>query len=414
MPNRAFMEIVRSRLRAMRVASMLLGAAVWFVSSAAGAVGATERIAPSYHGTTYERFAIPGAAYRRALPVGPATNGPRYRVIDLGAGRASMFGATRIPVAIDREERVLLAGYRLGPAAGLLPNDAIVVNADGASLTLREECPACDPTPSSQSAFIAFALGDGGAVVGSWNDYLPGRASVSSHEAYDLTYFVRWALQGRSIAVAQVGFGTRDAAYAINARGIAAGQDGTFAAIFARNGYATDLGTLQRTHCDARATAIDDAGVVAGFACAGDSSVAVTFPPRGPAVPLGERAAPSAALAINASGSIAGFSGATAAVWARGRTTFLPFPPLGNAASAVAYAIDDAGDVAGDVYFGERGTQSVGGFLYARGRTYAIDALLPRNSGWHIVHVTGMDWRGDILGVGVRAGVFAPVMLRLR
>jgi len=403
------MKNVLGRLRALRMAGTALAGVACSGSIAAGAV---ERLAPSYHGTTYERLAIPSAAYRLTSPVAPATNGPRYGVIDLGAGRPATSGATRFPVSIDRAGRVLLDGYRLGPAGGLFPNDAVVIDADGTSVALREACPACDPTPLSRSTFSALALGDAGTVVGSWNDYLPGPARLPSSEAYDLTYFVRWTLHGGSFSVAQVGFGTRDAAYAVNARGIAAGQDGTFAATFARNGYATDLGTLQNTNCDARATAIDDAGVVAGFACAGDSSVAVTFPASGPAQPLAGGAAPSAAQAINASGSIVGFSGASACVWARGRTTLLPFPSGSHATSAVAYAIDDGGDVVGDVYFGEPGAQDVGGFVYARGRTYLLDTLLPRNSGWRVVHVTGIDRRGDIVGVGIHAGVFAPVMLR--
>jgi hypothetical protein len=91
------------------------------------------------------------------------------------------------------------------------------------------------------------------------------------------------------------------------------------------------------------------------------------------------------------------------------RSEYLPRPAGESAGNAVAYALNASDEVVGDI---ARSNANSTAFLYVNGRAYDLDALLPANSGWEIVHATGINASGQIVGVGYYHGSLAGFSMK--
>jgi len=114
----------------------------------------------------------------------------------------------------------------------------------------------------------------------------------------------------------------------------------------------------------------------------------------------------SEARGINDAGQIVGTSPSgpwhpTATLWQTDTVTLLVNPPGFN--SAGAYAINDTGQVVGDMGYGGENLPSYGPDAWVYGsqkRMYDLNCLIPRNSGWQLGHAADINDVGQIVGTG--------------
>jgi probable HAF family extracellular repeat protein len=126
-------------------------------------------------------------------------------------------------------------------------------------------------------------------------------------------------------------------------------------------------------------------------------------------LPVGAPGVSSSAQAINAHGDVVGNAGGQAFLYRNGRTLYLPRPPGETAGNAVAYAVNASDEVVGDIVTGPSTSSA---FLYANGRSYDLDTLLPAKSGWHISHAAGINASGQIVGVAGSGPVFGGISMK--
>ena len=315
-----------------------------------------------------------------------------------------------------------------------------VVDESGKSAALALGCPACD----SMHANYAYATGINNlhSVVGYWVD-------VARPNYFGYYYGIEWLLQGDT-ASSIVGLSSgvngfalenaiNDSGTAVGVAGINLGGANAGAAFDFKRGVFLGSSGSSNPCSDgpnspiSQATAINDAGTIVGSSENASCSnvVAVAFPASGAAVPF-PVTPPSWANALNGSGDAVGLQNFTLTsdgVIGPGTTAFLyhvgngasppartaarlPFPPgySPSTNAMVASGINDAGDVVGDIY-DSTGTM-VAGFLYSKGRTYDLSALLPVNSGWTIQDAVAVNDRGEIIGFGTYAGQYLPYELK--
>ena len=375
------------------------------------------------------------------LPVVTAT--PRYSIVNLEAvlGLAPSEDLP-IPVAIDQRGRILLAGADDYVAS--TPSDIVFEN--GKHFALASGCPACDPT--APSAVVALAFNDAGNAVGYWHDY----AGPEPDGTYSGVY---WNVSETGSSIADIIAGANGFAYldAVNDRAVSVGLDGTTdgggnpttAGRFDRSGFLGFLGLAGSANaCNgmygtiSAANAINDAGTIVGNALRQTdclTSLAVRFPNTGAPLPL-PVTAPSTANAINAAGHIVGAAaiqrnfygpngpGIVAYLdrpadarsrWPFERPLYLPFPPGYSRGkdSETPYSVDDEDDVVGDltVYSAGGAPDYSVGFLYAHGRTYDLNTLLPAKSGWQILDAAAINDRGEIIGEALYKNAEVPYLL---
>jgi hypothetical protein len=405
---------------------------------------------PAVHPASYDRLQMLERLRARigapALAPHGAAATPRYDIVNLQAvlGLANGFqGPTA--VAIDRDGRVLLSGDDEYDAS----TPSYIIGPGGTYIALASGCPACDP--AAPSSVVAQAFNVTGDVVGYWHDY--------AGPAPDGTYSgVYWKVTGTGSAISHIIGGANGFAYlnAVNDRAISVGLygsidgggDATAAAEFSATELLERLGLAGPANaCNnfvaflSAANAIDDAGTVVGDALVQSdclTKIAVRFPAQGAAVPL-PVVSPSDAYAINAAGHIVGeaaiqsnFYGPnapgslayldpttnpSAGKLAQLRPLYLPFPKGYSRGrnSEIAYGVSDEDHVVGDLLsYDSNGAQTTSvGFLYASGRTYDLNTLLPPNSGWVIADAAAINNRGEITGEGIYAGKYLlPYVLK--
>jgi len=120
----------------------------------------------------------------------------------------------------------------------------------------------------------------------------------------------------------------------------------------------------------------------------------------------------STAVAINAAGEVAGWSGAgadtesTAALWFEGEVESLG--KLQGHASSRALGINDNGQVVG--WSGISGSSRA--FLWQNGRMMDLNSLLSPKSGWMLVEATDINNFGMITGTGLKNGEIRAFVLK--
>lgn len=123
----------------------------------------------------------------------------------------------------------------------------------------------------------------------------------------------------------------------------------------------------------------------------------------------------STARAINAQGQIVGDASTTqfrynhAFLYSRGTLHDLGVMKDGEA--SVALDINDHGQVVGIVSGSTGSTSWDRGFLYQNGSMRSLTSLLASSDGWSIAAGSGINERGQIAGVGCKAGVCYAVRL---
>jgi probable HAF family extracellular repeat protein len=123
----------------------------------------------------------------------------------------------------------------------------------------------------------------------------------------------------------------------------------------------------------------------------------------------------STAVALNAAGEVAGWSGAgtagadtesTAALWFEGEVESLG--KLQGDASSRALGINDKGQVVG--WSGISGSSRA--FLWQNGRLMDLNSLLPPQSEWILVEATDINNFGMITGTGLKYGEIRAFVLK--
>jgi len=125
----------------------------------------------------------------------------------------------------------------------------------------------------------------------------------------------------------------------------------------------------------------------------------------------------SEARDINDTGQIVGTSPSgpwhpTATLWQTDTLALLANPPGFNA--AIAYAINNTGQVVGDMSYGMENEPSYGPDAWIYGsqkRMYDLNCLIPRNSGWQLRQASDINDVGRIVGAGWHNGLTRAYLL---
>jgi streptogramin lyase len=361
-----------------------------------------------YGGVVYDRyFSVSGRPRLRAGAIPQqrdtrlgALSAPPYAITDLTPIAANIVGeGTRdgfgIPTAVDDAGSITY--YDQCECAGNDNNIALIVTDSGSNSYVLYE------NGSSVGADSAIPYGispSGNSAGGDYAEYGPGDLHVTA---------IAWSATGGTLYQSHAA--DRTYALAIDDAGTSVGQDmgvkGTYAAAFSLNARGAVTRTLlappKNTTWIGTATAINDAGEIVGYATFGSGSGrAVRFFAGANAqiLPVAAAGVSSSAQAINVHGDVVGNAGSRAFLYRSNRVAYLPPPPGEGAGNAVAYAVNASDEVVGDITLGGSSTA----FLYTGGQAYDLNALLPANSGWQIVHATGINDSGQIVGVGYYSG----------
>jgi uncharacterized membrane protein len=269
------------------------------------------------------------------------------------------------------------------------------------------------PSHEETTSLDAYALNENGEVV--------GRYQVSDNAAN-----IAWTLTGaRGSAIAYLGasdsFGFGETS--VNNRDVAVGnaQTSSFSDAEAIEGLSRPPGKviglkgLDASSC-ASANAINDAGEIVGYSCYRGTTIAVRLSSTGYAQPLPvtPHGIYSVPYAINQRGDVAGevgFAPTGGAFLLRdGKTIHLPRPKgYDRYTSFTAYGVNASDEVVGDVC---DSSGLCAGFLYVNGRSYDLNTLLPPNSGWQIVDALGINDHGEIVGDGYYNGWLRGISLK--
>ncbi|HEX7525679.1 MAG TPA: DUF3466 family protein, partial [Gaiellaceae bacterium] len=294
---------------------------------------------------------------------------------------------------------------------------------------------------------VAAALNDSGVVVGT--SRLPGS---------EVTHAFRFS-GGRMRDLGTLPGKENSAAAAVNSAGEVAGtswrNESTEAFRSDSGGLSTVQGPSPATPLST-ATGIDDAGGVVGSVAGtgpGAKPVGVSsgpagahpFDQAGPATPTGVSSTgdvvgsvragaasrafvehggvtkelgtlgpggSSVASAVNDAGMVVGWSTsgpggvAHAFLYARGRMVDLGLP---RDAESEARALNDAGQIVGDFF--DAGSSRSHAFLYENGAAVDLNTLVDSGSGWILEQATGINDRGEIVGVGSHDGATRAFLL---
>ena len=361
----------------------------------------------TYGGIVYDRlFSILSRPRMQSVPRVPLRDArirssalATYAITDLTpiAGEA-VFGGTidgfGYPTAVNNAG--LITYFDQCGCAGSDGNIALLLNDDGSYTRVLFE----NQSQEGVDNAIPSAINSTGNSVGEETQLLPG----SSHE-----HVIAWSVGGAILYRS----GASDITYglAINDANVSVGHDtgakGSFAALFSVDAQGNTnrvlLAPPKNVSWIGTATGINNAGTIVGYATFPGGGRAVKFLQGSNAVvlPVATAGISTSAQAINQHGDVVGNAGNRAFLYRNNRVTYLPAPPGEAAGNAVAYAINAADQIVGDIATGP-GTSTA--FLYSGGQAYDLNALLPANSGWRIVHASGINDAGQIVGVGYFAG----------
>jgi probable HAF family extracellular repeat protein len=310
----------------------------------------------------------------------------RYVVVDLGTlgGNSSsataindsgvVVGTSRLPGSEVTHAFLFSGGemWDLGTLSGYPNSGAAAVNSAGevvgyawrdeSSRAFRSDAAGFREVPGLEPGSpltAATGISDAGEVVGSWTGSEPGSRS-------------------RAAVVGTDGARGVGGASAVSASGINSAGDVVGAA-------ATDAAGTQAF--------LDQAGTVVELGVLG---------PGGSSV----------ASAVSSSGAVVGWSTdspggvAHAFLYADGLMVDLGLP---RDTESEARAVNSAGQVVGDFFDAATGRQHA--FLYANGEAFDLNELVGGGSGWILEQATGINDRGEIVGVGTHDGATRAFLL---
>jgi hypothetical protein len=325
-----------------------------------------------------------------------------YKITPLGEilGSSIQF----IPTALNDSGQIV--GYDDQPQANGDAGPAYLINANGTFGVL-------DNTGNAIAYYIPVAISnDGRSVVGNAND--PGNAYGVEPYSGPVT----WSLIGttkshqnyRVFAKA-----SEPATYTI--ADIASGNVPVGGADFF--GFKTyGVTPFKSSGCAAGAffaTAVNDAGTIVGNAAgyaAFDTLTGCAAPIPGLPQPAN---ASTSAIAIDSNADVLFSVQGPAApafgayyLFAKKTITAVTLPPTLSSSTyyLTAVALNDAGQVVGNVAQQVPPFAPVAPFLYQSGRSVDVNSLLPAKSGWRLVTATAINDAGEIIGTGYLSGVF--------
>ncbi len=308
---------------------------------------------------------------------------------------------------------------------------------------------------TGQPYSLATDINEAGQVVG----YTASDAQETHPRGF---FYTGYGPLASVLPIATLG-GDASRPFGVNAAGLTVGAalttgDNTnaFATLPPRTIALTNLGTLIGGS-RSLATAVNDEGLIVGYAQIGDGTYHAFSAGLAPLTDLGvpNGAAQSFATAVNGARTIAGYAvtaGDVTNAFTHTSGGFAPLPLPTGAVGAVASAINDAGDIGGHLYtsagtmhaalavsntwsdlgdlFGggaaritdlNRFRQAVGtardtnghwqAFLFERGRGYNLSSLLPEDSGWTLTEARAINDQGQIVGVGQKDGATRAFVL---
>ncbi len=253
------------------------------------------------------------------------------------------------------------SGGGSGLITELSAEEAPAINSSGEIVTnTANHHIAVVPGPVDLGPGGAQGINDAGQIVGSTLD----------HQAALFT------IAGPTL----LGAGVNSVAWDINNSGQITGEapfgGGTDHAFLYSDGILTDLGALSPdpTHQSSLGFAINDAGQVTGYSDTVDA---------------------------------AGIGRTHAFLYTNGH--MIDIGVLGNGIVSWGYAINNAGDVVG--YSAEWGGANTRAFVYSNGVLIDLNSLLASDSGWVLQYATGINDRGQIIGIGSFNGQYSGFLL---
>ncbi|HVA30409.1 MAG TPA: PIG-L family deacetylase, partial [Gaiellaceae bacterium] len=316
---------------------------------------------------------------------GGAAAGARYGIVDLGTlgGNSSaataindsgvVVGSARLPGS-EVTHAFLYSGGRmrdLGTLPGKENSGAAAVNSAGdvAGTSWRNETteafrsgpggfsPVRGPDPAVPLS-TASGIDDRGDVVGSVVGTEPGEQPVGASSGPTGAHLLTPADGALPAGVSSAG----DVVGSVTAGGASR-------AFVERGGVRTELGTLGPGGSSV-ASAVDDAGTVVGWSTSGSGGAARAFR------------------------------------YAGGRMVDLGLP---RDTESEARALNDAGQIVGDFF--DTGSGRSHAFLYDNGAAVDLNTLIDSGSGWILEQATGINDRGQIVGVGSHDGATRAFLL---
>lgn len=334
---------------------------------------------------------------------------PQYTITDLGGSTSSL---TLWVAAINQHGQVVGTATTSGGAQSLAfrtaPNSPINLPADYLGTLGGNSSSATGINASGQ------VVGTSNAVSGALHGFRTAANSPINAGTDDLG-----TLGGSSSSAA----GINDAGQVAGVSTTPSGQNHAFitAPNSAINPGFDDVGALPFSPYAAQsssANSINSAGQAVGYfapsppSCPGCNYLAAYVYQNGPIseipqfirAPFGEQLTP-----INDSGQVADTMKCSdpsaqlpcIAVWQNGVVT-----PLAQC-DCETHGLNNALQIVGQAYRlpGEPSSPSGRAFLYANGKVYDLNALLPNGSGWVLINATAINDSGQIIGTGQLNGV---------
>lgn len=353
-------------------------------------------------------WAIAVLAGQLALPASsqPSGRGSPFRIVDLG----TLGGERSAALAVD--------------AVGSVVGWSTTVSGERRAFLAREGTALVDlGTLPNGSYSLGTAISDDGTWVAGSSAIRP---LVDPQQFPDIEQGFVWndgALQSVGALYNPATFNRRfgtSAAHAVNDAGQVVGfsivqRQNLQSAFLWQDGVMTDLGRANDTAANSRAFDINDAGLVVG-----DIRVAGTTEAQACAwregvlelLPHADGYAQSSALAVNAAGQVAGWSGngaqTVAVLWSGASAQALGV--LSGDESSQALAVDELGQVVG--WSGNAEQRRA--FLWQGGVMIDLNTLLPAGSGWTLTEAAALNEQGVIVGSGVKDGQTRAFALRPR
>ncbi|HEV8292216.1 MAG TPA: DUF3466 family protein, partial [Tepidisphaeraceae bacterium] len=251
-------------------------------------------------------------------------------------------------------------------------------------------------TLAGYAASYAYAINNNGVIVG------------SALTAFNSSKAVRFQSPG---SPSDLGMGVGSIAYDVNTNGEIVGAalvgQNYFGAYRSPTGQVTHLGTLSSdAFAHSEALAINDSGTIAGYSATDAGDSAFIRPAGGSMTAIGFPNQPvfyeyGYAWGINESGQIVGegFNSDTqyhAFRYENGAVTDLGTPV--DFTTSQALAINNFGEIVGQ---GKNSAGNGRAIIYSAGAIYDLNMLIPTNSGWTLTKARSINDNGYIVGEGI-------------
>lgn len=323
-----------------------------------------------------------------ATPVLAATPA-RYSVQDLGTLAPTTSGSTTRSIAYAINDGGIVVGASLDAAAGGESSRAFRWSSAGGMVALVDG--------NQPGASAALDVGASGQAVGQ-DDVTDGALHA-----------VAWSATGDQASIGSSSPLRASVGEAVNAGGTVVGL-GVDAATSAERAFAWNPMSNQTTAVGvlgggstSRAFGVNDAGVVVGDSQVGGNVHAFVAGPGGPS-PLPEGgASSSSALDINGGGQVVGSAGSRAAVWQQdpGSGAYV-MQDLGTGIGSEAQAVNASGATVGVMTVPSVGQHA---FLWTTELGLVdLNGAIDASSGWTLTYAYDINGQGQVVGTGTIDG----------